>query len=86
MKKKFNGIKTMLTRDEMKQLKAGSGGGGGGGSTDCPAGSPLYLCSYPGISNWETSCCRGRLPNYVAGTTCVQIGYTTTTFPDGSVC
>jgi len=73
MKKKFNGIKTMLTRDELKQIKAGSGGGGG---FSCPSGTPVYYCTEAGYSPWTTEWCCGPGPRYSGNFTCTLIGYT----------
>ncbi len=71
---KFTRLKEMLRRDEMKQIRGGSGGGGGGFS--CPSGTPVYSCSAPGYSPWTTAWCCGPGPRYGAGTTCTLIGYT----------
>jgi hypothetical protein len=89
MKSRFFDIKKMLTRDEMRQIKGASGGGGGGGgiTSSCPGGSPIYTCSYEG-DIWTTSCCHGRTPNYITGTTCYVSGTVPAggQYSDGSAC
>ncbi|MDB5138256.1 MAG: hypothetical protein JWR12_172 [Mucilaginibacter sp.] len=88
MKSRFVDIKKMLSRDEMKLVKGGSGGWGDPGPDSCPGGSPMYICSYPGASDWTTSCCHGRTPNYISGTTCYQSGVVPAGggFSNGSYC
>ena len=73
---KFSGIKNMLRRDELKQIRGGSGTGGGGGGFSCPSGTPVYSCSEPGYSSWTTAWCCGGAPRYEGDFTCTLIGYT----------
>jgi hypothetical protein len=73
---KFIGIKEMLRRDEMRQIKAGSSGaGGGGGGFSCPSGTPVYQCTGSGFV-WTTAWCCGGTPQYNPPAHCTLIGYT----------
>jgi len=74
MKAKFTGIKQMLSRDEMRQIKGASGGDGGGFS--CGSGTPVYYCTEAGYSPWTTEWCCGGAPRYQGNFTCTLIGYT----------
>ncbi len=53
-KKKFNGIKNMLSRDEMKQIKGGSGGQCADGQGGCSVGNACACDSHSGTCHTDS--------------------------------